>query len=46
MIDTLKEVHGRCSGGELHNGIERNENPVEKSDVQEMLDKLRTILIH
>ena len=40
VIDTLKEVHGRCSGGELHNGMERNENPVEKADIQEMVNKL------
>lgn len=43
IIDSLKEVHGRCSGGELHNGLERNENPVEKADVQEMLKTLKTI---
>lgn len=44
VIDILQEVHGRCSGGELHNGLERNENPVDKSEIQEMLDKLKGIM--
>lgn len=43
VIDTLKAVHGRCSGGELHNGLERNENPVEKEDIQEMVNSLKAI---
>lgn len=43
VIDILKDVHGRCSGGELHNGMERNENPVEKADIQEMVNKLKEI---
>lgn len=43
VIDTLKDVHGRCSGGELHNGMERNENSVEKADIQEMVNKLKEI---
>ena len=43
IIDTLKDVHGRCSGGELHNGLERTENPVEKADIQDMVDKLKAI---
>ena len=43
IIDVLKDVHNRCSGGELHNGLERNENPVEKEDIQEMLNKLNLL---
>ena len=41
LIDTLHEIHGRCSGGELHLGAEREENPVDKEELLNMCRTLR-----
>lgn len=43
LIDGLKMIHGRVSGGELHNGSEREENPVDKECFEEMLNKLKSL---
>lgn len=34
IIDKLHSIHGRCSGGELHNGTESEENPVDKDELR------------
>ncbi len=43
VIDKLKSVHNRASGGELHNGMEREENPIDKDEIQVMYDILKSI---
>ena len=43
VIDKLKSVHNRASGGELHNGMEREENPIDKDEIQGMYDILKSI---
>lgn len=43
VIDKLKSVHNRASGGELHNGMEREENPIDKDEIQGMYDVLKSI---
>ncbi|MDD5792523.1 MAG: AAA family ATPase [Erysipelotrichaceae bacterium] len=43
VVDKLKSVHNRASGGELHNGMEREENPIDKDEIQEMYDMLKSI---
>ncbi len=41
LIDKLHEIHGRCSGGELHLGGEREDNPVDVEELQSMCSMLR-----
>lgn len=41
LIDKLHEIHGRCSGGELHLGGEREDNPVDVEELQNMCSTLR-----
>lgn len=43
VVDKLKSVHNRASGGELHNGMEREENPIDKDEIQGMYDVLKSI---
>jgi hypothetical protein len=43
IVDKLKSVHNRASGGELHNGMEREENPIDKDEIQGMYDVLKSI---
>ncbi len=43
LIDTLKEIHDRVSGGEMHNGTESNENQIEKEEFNAMVIKLDAI---
>jgi len=40
LIDTLKDIHDRVSGGEMHNGTESEENPIEKEEFDEMVSKI------
>lgn len=43
IVDKLKSVHNRASGGELHNGMEREENPIDKDEIQGMYNVLKSI---
>ncbi|MBU8902853.1 MAG: hypothetical protein KOO69_08940, partial [Victivallales bacterium] len=36
IIADLKNIHNRVSGGELHEGTESSENPVEKDELDSM----------
>ena len=42
-IEKLHNIHGRCSGGALHNGTEREENPVDKDELKSMLQEIKDI---
>lgn len=44
MIDSLKIIHGRCSGGEMHNGSEKEENPIDVDEFKQMVADLEVIL--
>ena len=41
--DNLLDNYRRASGGELHNGSEREENPVDKEEIETMCAKMREI---
>lgn len=41
LIEKLHTIHGRCSGGELHLGTEREENPVEVDELRNMCNTLK-----
>ncbi len=43
LIDTLREVHDRVSGGEMHNGTESEENQIGKEEFDEMITKLEQL---
>ena len=43
-INLLENIHGRVSGGQIHNGTERNENSIEVEEYKEMISKLEYIL--
>lgn len=43
-IDSLKEIHGRASGGEMHNGTENEENPIELDEFNTMISIIEQIL--
>ena len=43
IINILHAIHGRCSGGALHNGTESEENPVDKDELKSMLKKIKNI---
>lgn len=43
IIDKLHDIHGRCSGGVLHNGTESEENPIDKDELTNMLREIKTI---
>jgi len=44
MINELENIHGRVSGGELHNGTENDENPIEKTEFNQMIASLESFL--
>lgn len=44
MIDELEKIHSRASGGELHNGTENDENPIDKAEFNIMIASLETFL--
>lgn len=44
LIDTLKEVHDRVSGGEMHNGTESEENQIGKEEFDAIVVKLEVII--
>ncbi|MBS6930624.1 MAG: hypothetical protein KH170_07750 [Lachnospiraceae bacterium oral taxon 082] len=43
IIEKLHDIHGRCSGGVLHNGTESEENPIDKDELTDMLQEIKTI---
>jgi len=44
IIDKLEAIHGRVSGGGMHNGTENEENPIEVDEFNTMIDNLENIL--
>ena len=44
MISDLKTIHNRVSGGKLHNGLENEENPVDKEELELFVEKLDNII--
>jgi len=44
LINTLKEVFDRVSGGEMHNGTESEENQIEKEEFDDMIVQLEAII--
>ncbi|MDD2357024.1 MAG: hypothetical protein PHX13_03830, partial [Thiovulaceae bacterium] len=44
LIDTLREIHDRVSGGEMHNGTESEENQIEKEEFDTMIVRLEQII--
>lgn len=43
LIDGLHYIHGRASGGDLHNGSEREENPLDRDEIEELFEKLKSL---
>lgn len=44
FIDTLREIHDRVSGGEMHNGTESEENQIGKEEFDEMVNKIEQLI--
>lgn len=44
IIDTLERIHGRASGGEMHNGDENEYNPIEVEEFNTMINDIEVIL--
>lgn len=44
LIDNLKDIHDRVSGGEMHNGTESEENPIEKEEFDEIVSRIETFI--
>ena len=44
-IDLLERIHGRASGGEMHNGTENEENPIEVEEFETMISGVKSILV-
>lgn len=43
LIEGLRQIHGRASGGELHNGTEREENPLDRDGIEELCNGLKQL---
>ncbi len=43
LIDGLKHIHGRASGGDLHNGAERENNPLDRDEIERLYNQLKSI---
>lgn len=43
-INLLKEIHGRVSGGEMHNGTENEENPINMDEFRDIISNLEDLL--
>lgn len=43
LIDGLKQIHGRASGGDLHNGSERENNPLDRDEIEQLYDNLKNL---
>lgn len=44
IVDSLERIHGRVSGGQMHNGTERNENPIDIDEFNRMIMDIESIL--
>jgi energy-coupling factor transporter ATP-binding protein EcfA2 len=44
IIDKLETIHGRVSGGEMHNGTESEENPIEVEEFKTMISDIEGML--
>ncbi|MBR4347616.1 MAG: AAA family ATPase [Fibrobacter sp.] len=44
VINSLYQMHSRLSGGNLHNGSELLENPIEKEELEGILQKVEQML--
>ena len=44
IIDKLESIHGRVSGGEMHNGTESEENPIEVEEFKTMISDVENVL--
>jgi energy-coupling factor transporter ATP-binding protein EcfA2 len=44
IIDKLKTIHSRVSGGAMHNGAEHEENPIGVGEFKDMVSDLKGIL--
>lgn len=44
VINSLYQMHSRLSGGNLHNGSELLENPIEKEELERILQKIEQML--
>jgi methyl coenzyme M reductase gamma subunit len=44
IIDKLENIHSRASGGEMHNGRENNENPIEVEEFITMISTIENII--
>jgi recombinational DNA repair ATPase RecF len=44
IIDTLERIHGRASGGEIHNGDENRDNPIVVEEFNGMINDIEEIL--
>jgi len=44
IIDKIETIHGRVSGGEMHNGTENEENPIEVNEFNEMISGIEDVL--
>lgn len=43
-IDKLETIHGRVSGGEMHNGTENEGNPIEVDEFKAMISNIENIM--
>lgn len=43
VIDTLEKIHSRVSGGEMHNGTENEENPIEVDEFNIMISDIEAL---
>lgn len=43
LIDGLKYIHGRVSGGDIHNGSERENNPLDRDEIEQLYLKLKDL---
>lgn len=43
VIETLKAIHSRLSGGSMHNGNEKIENPIDLEEYKEFVSKIKDL---
>lgn len=44
FINGLREIHDRLSGGNLHEGTESEENPIEKEEFMRMICDIEKLI--
>lgn len=44
LIDSIRYIHDRVSGGDMHKGTESEENPIDKEEFLDIINKLKKIL--